>query len=83
MVNHVVDEDGRTDYARKSEDGNTRKNSKSGITSIRTREWRIIRHAEIWGGRAPTVVVYRRGLPLRWNWNATTASVGVPAYARL
>src|SRR5580693_9326463 len=25
VVNHVVNEDGRTDYARKSEDGNTRK----------------------------------------------------------
>ena len=59
------------------------KNSKSGINSVRTREWRIIQHAEIWGGRAPTVVVYRRELPLRWNWNATTASVGVPAYACL
>jgi hypothetical protein len=33
------------------------KNSKSGINSIRTREWRIIQHAEIWGGRGPTVVV--------------------------
>jgi hypothetical protein len=46
-------------------------------------KWRIIQHAEIWGGRAPTVVVYRRELPLRWNWNATTASVGVPAYVCL
>ena len=25
VVNHILDEDGRTDYARKSEDGNTRK----------------------------------------------------------
>jgi hypothetical protein len=24
-VNHIVDEDARTDYTRKSEDGNTRK----------------------------------------------------------
>ena len=32
------------------------KNSKSEINSIRTREWRIIQHAEIWGGRAQTVV---------------------------
>lgn len=25
VVNHILDKDGRTDYARKSEDGNTRK----------------------------------------------------------
>ena len=52
MVNHVVDEDGRTDYARESEDGNTRKASQestqfvlatggSSVPPLRTPEYEV------------------------------------------
>ena len=58
------------------------KNSKSGINSIRTREWRIIQRPEM-KCRAPTVVnLSKGGFRFRWIRNAITAS-GVPAYARL